>query len=631
MTDAIRRRGPDERGFWADAAAGVALGHRRLSIIDLSAAGAQPMQSHCGRYVISFNGEIYSYGSVRSELEKCASTPLAWRGHSDTEVALEAVREWGLDVALRKLVGMFAFALWDRKERILSLCRDRIGEKPLYYGMMGGALVFGSQLSALKAFPGFSADIDRGALSLMLRYSYIPAPFSIYRGVSKLVQGTYLRLSEADLRSGHLPAPTAYWSPSDVARSGEAAEFAGSDAEAVEELDRLLTEAVAGQMIADVPLGAFISGGIDSSTVVALMQKLSKRPVRTFSIGFHERKYDEAQYAKAVAQHLGTDHTELYVTAQEALDVIPQLPCIYDEPFSDSSQIPTHLVSKLARQHVTVALSGDAGDELFCGYNHYATVARLWRSIHRVPRALRRAVTGSLRAVPLAVLNAATAPLAPFLDQQFRGGNLAERLHKLGDVIDVDSPDQLFRLVVSHWKTPSDVVLGGPEPLTRICDPAQSVPLRHFENRMMYMDLVHYLADGILVKVDRAAMAVSLETRVPLLDHRVVEFAWRLPLHMKVRGGQRKWVLRQLLYRYVPQRLVERPKMGFGVPIAEWLRGPLREWADNLLRPARLRAEGYLRPEPIAKCWQEHLQGKRDWAYYLWDVLMFQAWLEART
>ncbi len=610
MAVALAHRGPDDAGVWTDARAGVALAHRRLAILDLSPAGHQPMVSACGRYALVFNGEIYNHLALRQELERRGQAP-AWRGHADTETLLAAVSAWGLAAALRASVGMFALALWDRQARNLSLARDRLGEKPLYYGRVGGAFLFGSELKALRTWPGFAAEVDRPALALYLRHNCIPAPYTIYRGIRKLPPGTWLSLS-ADAWEAE---PAAYWSAREVAERGQADPFRGTDAEAAEELERLLRQAVAGQMVADVPLGAFLSGGVDSSTVVALMQAQSGRAVRTFSIGFTEAAYDEAPQARAVAAHLGSEHTELYVSPAEAMAVIPSLPRLYDEPFADSSQIPTFLVSQLARRQVTVSLSGDGGDELFGGYNRHLWAPRLWRRLSPWPRPLRGLLATALRTLPPTAWDAAFARLGRLLPRSARQRNPGDKLHKLAEVLGAEGPEEIYLNLVSHWKHPGDVVRGVDEPATRVTDPAARARLEAFESRMMCLDLVTYLPDDILAKVDRAAMAVSLETRVPLLDHRLVEFAWRLPLAMKIRDGQGKWLLRRVLYRHVPRELVERPKMGFGLPLGDWLRGPLRDWAEALLDEARLAREGYFHPRPIRA---------------LWDVLMFQAWLEAR-
>lgn len=555
-----------------------------------------------------------------------------WRGHSDTETLLAAFEAWGIEKTLHKVVGMFALALWDRETRTLTLARDRMGEKPLYYGWVKGALVFASELKAIRAFPGFDNAIERRALALFMRYCYIPAPWSIYQNIWKLPPGCYVQFGEDALTPSPSPGGRGeikvYWSLRQVAEAGLAQPFAGSEEEAVEELERLIRQSLAGQMIADVPLGAFLSGGIDSSTVVALMQAQSSRPVKTFSIGFHEGEYDEAQHAKAVARHLGTEHTEWYLTPQDALDVIPKLPALYDEPFADSSQIPTHLVCALARRHVTVALSGDGGDELFGGYNRYFWAMALWRRLASLPMPLRRMTASGIRVLSPGAWNQLYRAIEPAVPRRLRLRLPGDKLHKAAGLLGARRPEEIYRALVSHWDQPASLVLGATEPATSVTDPAAWLETHEFPRQMMYLDAITYLPDDILVKVDRAAMGVSLETRVPLLDHRIVEFAWRVPLHMKIREGQGKWLLRQVLYRYVPKELIERPKMGFGVPIDHWLRGPLKDWAEALLAEERLKREGFLDPAPIRRRWQEHLSGQRNWQYHLWNVLMWQAWLE---
>lgn len=624
MADAIAHRGPDNDGFWVSAEHGVALGHRRLAIIDTSPAGQQPMISASGRYVIAFNGEIYNHLDLRRELEG-AFNASGWRGHSDTETLLAAFDAWGVDEALRRCIGMFAIALWDREHQELILARDRLGEKPLYYGWQGqgdaNVFLFGSELKALRAHSSFSRSINRDALALYMRHNYIPAPHSIHDGIYKLQPGCILTVS----MSRREPQIRSYWSALQVAMDGQASRRTPrSPQEAVDELEILLKSAVSQQMVADVPLGAFLSGGIDSSTIVALMQAQSSRAVKTFTIGFNEAGYNEAMHAKAVAQHLGTDHTELYVTPQEAMAVIPRLPSMYDEPFADSSQIPTFLVSQLARQHVTVALSGDAGDELFGGYTRYTAAAGYWRKLSRFPLPLRKAAARLITALSPETWNA----LAAQLRLSRLGPRAGDKLHKGAGVLASNAIDDLYHGLVSHWAEPSGLVIGGQEPVTPLTGLRRELSGLDPVERMMLLDLVTYLPGDILAKVDRASMAVSLESRVPLLDHRVVEFAWSLPQALKVRDGVGKWVLRQVLYRHVPQSIMERPKMGFGVPIDVWLRGPLREWAEALLDESRLRREGYFNPAPIRRKWAEHLNGSRNWAYHLWDVLMFQAWLE---
>lgn len=624
MSNRIAHRGPDDAGVWVDANAGIALGHRRLSILDLSPAGHQPMHSISGRYVIVFNGEIYNHNDIRKELE--GNSQIKWRGHSDTEVMLAAIEEWGLESAVRRFTGMFAFAVWDRKERVLSIVRDRLGEKPLYYGWIGNTFVFASELKALRSHPAWQGEINRDALALYMRHNYIPAPYSIYKGIYKLLPGTIARIGAGE--KNIVPEP--YWSAKKVAEFGVTHPFVGGEAEAIEQLDSLLRDAIAKQMVADVPLGAFLSGGIDSSTVVALMQAQSNRPVKTFTIGFNESGYNEAEDAKKVARHLGTEHTELYISPQEAMAVIPKLPTLYDEPFSDSSQIPTFLVSQMARRHVTVSLSGDAGDELFGGYNRYFQGRQIWNKVRTIPRPLLGLVASMITSVPPQRLDRFAEAFSSVMPGELKAGRAGDKLHKLAEIIDKESPEALYKELVSHWKSPSSVVLDSHEPSTVITDKSQWADLDDFTLRMMYLDTMTYLPDDILVKVDRAAMGVSLETRVPFLDHRIVEFAWRLPLSLKVRNGQGKWILRQVLYKYVPAELIERPKTGFGIPIDSWLRGPLRDWAEDLLDENRLRQEGFFNPVPIREKWAEHLSGKRNWQYLLWDVLMFQAWLDAQ-
>lgn len=626
MADALWHRGPDSSGAWADPDAGIGLGHRRLAIIDLSPAGHQPMESVSGRYVMVFNGEVYNHKELRSDLER-AGAAARFRGHSDTEVLLAAFEAWGIEAALRRFNGMFAIALWDRTERTLYLLRDRLGEKPLYYGWAGATFLFGSELKALRAHPAFIGEIDRGALALLLRYNYIPAPHSIYRGYHKLPAGSYLTVrAEASPRQTE---PTVYWSARETAEQGSWQPFAGTEAEAIERLDALLRDAVGMRMEADVPLGAFLSGGIDSSVVVAQMQAQSHRPVRTFSIGFREASFDEAPHAAAVARHLGTDHTELYLSARDALAVIPRLPSLYDEPFSDSSQIPTFLVSQMARRHVTVSLSGDGGDELFGGYNRYFWGQRLWNRVNRLPRGVRSGAARALVSVPPRAWDNLFALAGTALPRRVRQAQPADKLGKIADLLRVDSPEAMYRTLVSHWKSPSAVLQGDvAEPPMALTPAEPAGRLADLPHRMMYLDTVTYLPDDILAKVDRASMGVSLEARVPLLDHRVAEFAWQLPLPLKIRNGQGKWVLRRVLDRYVPAALTQRPKMGFGVPIDAWLRGPLRDWAEALLDPRRLEDEGFFRPGPIRERWDEHLSGRRNAQHELWDVLMFQSWLE---
>ncbi len=680
MADTIAHRGPDDSGAWADAQAGLALGFRRLSIVDLSPAGHQPMVSSSGRYVVAFNGEIYNHLELRAELHAAGAAPV-WRGHSDTETLLAGFEHWGIEATLNKTVGMFAIALWDVQQRTLHLARDRFGEKPLYYGWVGSdgarAFVFGSELKALRAFPGFDNPVCREALAQYMRFMVVPAPLSIYEDIYKLEPGCLLTLTSSfpRMRESSAPKPLdprmceddekggdgfkirRWWSLADVVQAG-AQNQVTDEVEAVQQLEQRLADAVRLQSLADVPLGAFLSGGVDSSTIVALMQQQAMRPVKTFTVGFEEAGFDESPHARAVAQHLGTDHAELFVTAAEAQAVIAQLPAMYDEPFADSSQIPTHLVCRAARQHVTVALSGDAGDELFGGYNRYFWGPRIWAKLAWLPYPVRQALGAAISAVPVAGWDALSRPVNALLPGGKGIAQAGDKAHKLAArLANVRNLDDLYLSLVTEWQDPASVVCGSSSSRMRgsmnpgALDPREkpeddekedrhcerSAAIHDFtvpENldpveRMMYRDSMTYLPDDILCKVDRAAMAVSLETRVPFLDHRVAELAWRLPLDMKIRGNQGKWALRQVLYKYVPRKLIERPKAGFGIPVGQWLRGPLRPWAESLLDEKRLQAEGYFYPAPIRRKWAEHLAGRRDHTASLWAVLMFQSWLES--
>lgn len=623
MAETLARRGPDDADEWVDAASGVGLGFRRLAIIDLSPAGRQPMTSESGRFVIVFNGEVYNYVEIRKELERDGFTP-KYRGESDTEVILAAIEAYGIERAVSKFIGMFAIALWDNKTRSLSLIRDRLGVKPLYYGWVEGAFVFGSEIKALKAHPGFSAEIDRHALALMFRYAYVPAPYSIYKGINKLPAGTILKIQTGQELT--TPTPEQYWSASSAVEQALRNPFGGTDLEAIDNLDALLRNATALRMIADVPLGVFLSGGIDSSLVTALMQVQSSSPVKTFTIGFEDDTYDEADYARAVAKHLGTNHTELTLSASVALAAIPEMPAIFDEPFADASQIPTYLVSKLAREHVTVSLSGDGGDEMFGGYVRHFGSRKLWDGMRNIPRWMRSAAAHSVESVNPGTWDSIIRNTSGLLPQRLRQRNPVEKLSKMAGTLSASSPDEMYTLLVSHWKWPENAVIGsGTDSVVSLHAPAC---LEDVGLRMMFLDTVCYLPDDILVKVDRASMGVSLEARSPFLDHRVLDFAWSLPISMKLRNDEGKWLVKQLLYRYLPEQLFIRPKAGFSVPVDEWLRGPLREWGETLLDEARLTREGYLNPEPIRKVWREHQDRHRNNHAMLWNVLMFQAWLE---
>jgi asparagine synthase (glutamine-hydrolysing) len=612
MSDTLAHRGPDDSGVWLDEKAGLALGFRRLAIIDVSPLGHQPMRSASGRYVIAFNGEVYNFQILQAELRGLGHT---FRGHSDTEVILAAVEQWGVVEAVRRFVGMFAIVLWDTETRTLSLIRDRVGIKPLYYALAGRTFLCASELKAIRAYAGFDAKVDRDALALFVRHMYVPAPYSIYQGVFKLPPGTILQVGVEGVKSD----PVAYWSAREVANWGTAHPLHLSEAEAIEQLDVLLREAVRLRMIADVPLGAFLSGGIDSSVIVALMQAQATGAVKTFSIGFNESDYNEAQHAKAVAKHLGTDHTELYVTPAETQAVIPRLPEIFDEPFADSSQIPTFVLSQLTRRFVTVSLSGDGGDELFCGYPRFLTNAMRWRLWRLLPPPVRRCVGRGLTALGSSCEKHSTLRLCRRLSTRLR---LEGRLLCAGRFRD------MYRCYLSQVESPTDVVLNGMEPRYGLSDDGPKEMSWSAMEEMMYLDQVNYLPDDILPKVDRTSMAVSLEARVPFLDHRVVEFAWRLPLSYKARHRQGKWILRQVLDRYVPRELVDRPKMGFAVPIGQWVRGPLRDWAESLLDERRMREDGYLNAPLVRSWWAAHLGGKPGYDSRLWIAMMFQAWKE---
>lgn len=653
MTRAVEHRGPDDTGSWIDQRAGFALGHARLSVIDLSSAGRQPMVSRSGRFVIALNGEIYNHSELRSELEKSGQFDWEnkWVGHSDTETLLAGFEHWGIVPTLTKTVGMFAIALWDVKLRTLYLARDRFGEKPLYYGWSGNEVgktfLFGSELKSLRAFPGFNNIVCRGALAQYMRFMYVPAPRSIYQSIYKLEPGCVVSIkgdAPPAAPSQPLRPPASFegmelkrwWSLGDSICKGNLDPILDTH-EAVDELTHTLRGAVRLQSLADVPVGAFLSGGVDSSSIVAIMQEQANRPVKTFTIGFEESEYDESPHARAIASHLSTDHREVLVTATEAQQVISKLPEIFDEPFADSSQIPTYLVCSAAREKVTVALSGDGGDELFGGYNRYFWGPKIWSKLAWLPFPLRNALGAAISSLPIAQWDSLSLPVNALLPREKGIAMVGDKAHKLAARLRcVYDLDDLYKSLVSEWQDPAKVVRTvpenfEPEPISLLDDrlPERSLAeVRNSPLRMMYRDSMTYLPDDILCKVDRAAMANSLETRVPLLDHRIVELAWRMPLEMKIKDGQSKWPLRQVLYKYVPKELIERPKAGFGIPVGQWLRGPLRPWAEDLLDQKRLSTEGYFYPEPIRQKWNEHLTGRCDNTASLWAVLMFQAWLQ---
>jgi asparagine synthase (glutamine-hydrolysing) len=638
MAERLHHRGPDGAGCWADPEAGIALAHRRLAVVELSSAGAQPMHSLCGRYVIVFNGEIYNHAELRAGL--AAAGDADWPGHSDTRVLLELIARRGLEPALKACIGAFAFALWDRRERRLMLARDRLGEKPLYYGWCGGRVVFASELKALRAVPGFSRDLDPAVLSLYLRYNQVPSPHSILQDIYKVPPGCIVTLDAAALGQPPTVAPSpgagndndgdngndrgvacrAYWSLGEVAVR-PATMPVPADGDSVSQLEALLLDAVRLQLVADVPVGMFLSGGIDSSLITALACRASSARLKTFTIGFANAGFDEAPYARAVAAHLGTEHTELYLDADDVLATIPSLADIYDEPFADSSQLPTILVSRLARASVTVALSGDAGDELFCGYNRYLVSRRSWSMLRTMPAPLRRSIASTVGLVSPAGWDRIGGRLAggrvPML-----GAKAAKMRQMLQGSLTVRD---IYRAASEEWR--GELPLRGQAGLASAIDRAQ-VGRASAEEQMMQWDMTTYLPDDILVKVDRAAMANSLEVRIPFLDPRVIEAAWALPMSLKKRNGQGKWILREILGRHVPDTLVDRPKAGFAVPVGQWLRGPLREWAEELLSPSVLAAVPALDPAPIRARWAQHLAGTHDWTGSIWGVLMLQAWMQ---
>lgn len=605
MTFMLSHRGPDDSGTWLDENAGLAFGHRRLSIIDRSKKGRQPMISSNNRYVICYNGEVYNFPDLRLELEDCGNKFISW---TDTEVVLTAIVQWGLKPAIRRFNGMFAFAIWDRAERKLHLIRDRLGIKPLYYGWVVNGWAFSSELKALTAIPGFCNQVDRDSLAMFMRHNYIPTPHSIYRNIFKLPPGCMITLRQGQTTSE--VSPVVYWNLREIAQEGISKPFDSSLSEAIESLESLIESSTQLRMISDVPIGVFLSGGIDSSLITAFFQRHSTRPIKTFTVGFEDRVYNEADYALQVSKHLGTEHNELYIKQEDALDIIPQLPTLYDEPFADSSQIPTFFVCKLAKMNVTVSLSGDGGDELFCGYNRYPRNLKLWNQIQLIPASMRKMLFTILEFLP---------------QSTHSGGKLA----RLKQIINTSDSLEFYHAMISTWQKVDSLVIGSNKVVFVSGDCEKK--FNNLQNAMMVKDMMSYLPDDILVKVDRASMSNSLEVRVPLLDHRIVEFVWKLPLDWKWRDNVSKWIIRKILYKYVPRKLVERPKKGFSVPLNYWLRGPLRYWAEELLSSHRIKNDGFFDVKEIRRMWHQHLSGKHDRASYLWSVLMFQAWLEKQN
>ena len=625
MSDTLKNRGPDDAGSWVDQKTGIAMSHRRLAIQDTSLAGHQPMVSKSGRYVIVYNGEIYNYRILRRELKK---TGYVFRSQSDTEVLLAAVEVWGLNIALDKFIGMFAFALWDKDNRELYLVRDRVGEKPLYYGLFGNVILFGSELKALEVHDSFVKSINRDAISLLLRYNYIPAPYSIYDNIYKIKPGTFLAIKVEKQKIS--TTEHVYWSFENAVKSGGSDNKIFSYEEAKFGIKDALTESVRSQMIADVPLGAFLSGGIDSSLIVSIMQSLSSNPIKTYTIGFDHSEYNEANDAKLIANYLGTEHTELYVTASQALDVIPKIPNIFDEPFADSSQIPTYLISKLARSDVTVSLSGDGGDELFGGYNRYCKGYSTWKNLSRMPYPINYFFSEIIYSLNPYKWNLLYNYLGKYITNEKRHKNIGDKLYKMADVVKINSPQDMYLSLVSFWDNTEKIVLNSSEPMTIPRDYNNWIGNLDDRENMMFLDTISYLPDDILTKVDRSSMAVSLESRAPFLNHPLIELSQRIPIELKIKEGNGKWILRNILNDFIPTNFIDKPKTGFGVPIAEWLRGPLKEWAESLIDNSRLKHDGYFNAVLVSDMWEKHINKHRNYGHHLWSILMFQAWLETK-
>ena len=623
MSQKLFHRGPDNDGIWCDPKIGIALAHRRLSIVDLTKNGHQPMNSHCGRYCIVFNGEIYNHLFLRKELPDS----IIWIGNSDTETLLNCISYWGIEKTLTKIVGMFAFAIWDRNLKKLTLVRDRIGEKPLYFGTVGKTLLFGSELKAIKAFPNFSPNIDRDSLQLYLKFGYVPAPYSIYKNIYKLMPGNFIEFSLEDIELKKMPSIKKYWSLELIASQQEINPYQGSESDAINHLDNLLKESISGQLLGDVQIGAFLSGGLDSSTVVSIMQKLSSQPINTFSVGFNEFGFDESKKAKAIASFLGTNHNEVVLTSSEAIKIIPLMPEIYDEPFADVSQIPTFLLSKFASSKVKVCLSGDGGDELFCGYYRQIMGPKIWRILNKIPMPFKKIIASFINYLPPTTWDNFYYICESLIPNQLRISSPGLKLQKLTSLINSETLFEVYLSLVSAWSSSENIILNAKKSNVINNFDFENYKLNNHHHYMMFLDSINYLPNDIMVKVDRAAMHSSLETRMPILDHRIMEFSWRIPINLKIRDNSNKWLLRQVLKKYLPMSLVKGPKEGFSVPISKWLRGPLKEWANDLLDPTLLKNQEYFAVDPIINKWHEHLSGKHDWSFQLWTTLMFQEWI----
>jgi len=626
MLNKIEHRGPDDEGIWFDSNYGIALGHRRLSIVDLSSAGHQPMISQCKKYYIVFNGEIYNHNFLREELPDS----IKWKGHSDTETLINAISYWGLKKSLEKLVGMFAFAVWNIDEKKLILARDRLGEKPLYFGFRGETMLFASELKAIEAFPADPLSIDRISLEKYLIYGYVPSPNTIYEGIYKLPPGNFLELSLDDIKKRSLPNFSQYWSFDSITTRQLSDPFSGSTMKAIDHLENLLKISISGQLLGDVPIGAFLSGGIDSSTVVAIMQSQSRKPINTFTIGFEELKYDESKSAKAISSHLGTNHFEFFLTPKDALNSIPRLSEIYDEPFSDVSQIPTFLISKFASNKVKVCLSGDGGDELFCGYYRHIAGPIIYKILKNIPLPLRKGIATFIKFFPPSSWDRFYYCMESILPKFLRINFPGLKIYKISELINCKNLYEIYLSLISSWSDTKNLISNSQYLKENLKDNQFNFRDKESHQMMMYLDSINYLPNDILVKVDRAAMSSSLETRMPLLDHRLVEFAWSIPFEYKVQNKRTKWLLREVLKRYLPDYLVEKPKTGFSVPIAEWLRGPLKNWANDLLDEKLITSQEYFSFEPIKLKWQQHLSGNFDYSRELWTILMFQAWLQRK-